>query len=231
MHGAQLDGMPRKPKAEASCDPPGTDPVRMAVEPTDEADEDNLLLDFDPPPVPTKDLSDNASEHQQPVGSPIMSSSDPVPSNLDRVSPARNSVSVAEGPQAVHAECWAGCGMSFHTTASLLFHFESRACKATPEITPEHIHNAAAMSEVCQDVIDGRYLRDLTMGSDVTAKYRGNAYPFVCPSQDCGIVFQKLHSLFRHMEAKKCQHSSEASLEVLRELREALKYRTTNGYI
>jgi len=140
--------------------------------------------------------------------------------------PAKALVRETEKP---HIDCWASCSSSFPSLAAVLLHLESSACPGGT--TTFDLHGAAANCEHWYEFIDGPYVRDLRLGRDLGAKYSNNAYPFVCPKQECEKVFQKLSSLFAHVESGTCKGGQEINEGVMKELKDALIYRVTNGLI
>ena len=61
------------------------------------------------------------------------------------------------------------------------------------------------------------------MKRDIVEKYKGNAYPFICPNEErCGNVFQQLHPLFAHFERGTCGVQNEAVGDVKRMVEDAL---------
>ena len=131
--------------------------------------------------------------------------------------------------------CWALCGACFPTASAAVMHLEIPSSKPCPSMTSgmmSTIYNAAATCEACHDVIDGRYLRDLTLGrEDLEKKYKGNAFPFVCPAEGCGSVFQKIYALFRHVEVGKEKHEAEATVRAVKSLEDGVKHRVSHGFL
>ena len=129
----------------------------------------------------------------------------------------------------LNVECWASCSSSFPSLAAVLLHLESSACPGGT--TTFDLHGAAANCEHWYEFIDGPYVRELRLGRDLGAKYSNNAYPFVCPKQECEKVFQKLSSLFAHVESGTCKGGQEVGEGAMKELKDALVYRVGNGLI
>ncbi|KAI9717835.1 MAG: hypothetical protein M1828_007074 [Chrysothrix sp. TS-e1954] len=135
------------------------------------------------------------------------------------ISPITVTSTNASGPSPqAQVSCWSSCGAVLPTTFAVLKHLESGACR----IQPADLYKAAANIDSCHEVIDGRYLRNLALGHDLQKRYKGNAYPFVCPQ--CELVFQKLAALFKHVDDGKCMSGGgdEQAKAVMGELREAL---------
>lgn len=132
----------------------------------------------------------------------------------------------------IPAHCWALCGRVFHPTTNLIQHLECAQCQAFPNQTDSvrALYKASADTACCHDFIIGRYLHDMTEQRDLEARYKGNAWPFICPNEkDCKGVFRKLHELFEHWELEGCAVELGTSRSVKRMLEERLPRALSGG--
>lgn len=141
---------------------------------------------------------------------------------------------VGVSSQNLPVACWALCGASFPSSSAALMHVEVLSPVSCPSSKPDviqAIYNAAATCEECHSVIDGRYLRELTLHKDIVKKYKGKAFPFTCPIEECGSVFQKLFELFRHIEVGRGEHGAKATIDIMKNLENAVRHRASHGFL
>ncbi|KAL9059995.1 MAG: hypothetical protein Q9162_000845 [Coniocarpon cinnabarinum] len=188
LHAVAKDFKPRMASAELNTPNVAAIPFYPAAGPP------SPHFTFQPTPFPQNEMGITPWDTTPPNTMTIPSHpfSSPFPS------PARNPLPNPKSP------CPATCGAFFPSKSLIFHHLESNACMFL-RLSTRDIYAAVAETHCAHDFIDGRYLRDLTLKRDIREKYKGNAYPFICPNEErCGMVFRELYTLWVHFERSEC---------------------------